>query len=511
MGQIKYYRSNIKQQIHSLECKTKYFYLKNINISRYGLCQAEGELLAEIANYYYQNYLLDMPENFFSISLYESLQINKKQNLSTLAKKIVTIPAFSHYELEIYRLYGLKALQNYRLLNILDHVAYQNAEIDLTLLAKIINITPKSIRQRLYPFSKLGLTFPILYVSHKYCSHPFAFRYSKALKDFFINNCNKQKILQNLLIPQTEWSYLLFNFFQFSYQHLLLSPLPAPLLEEIASLKDHIMKTSRYDEYSKLYPPIATSDNKGTNIFDIFYNILKYYFSFSNALIGDYINLLKNEASNSNKNRKNGEIFYYAVSENTISGVPLTETEFVRVKLTIRTEDDNQPESAYNTNIRKWNKVSRYSIQAQNQNANLSQYDLAYLLGSSVGVIKQLLKTHKGLLIPTRGNIHDIGPGITHAEKIIKLYLQGFTETEIKFKTAHSYESIEKYLKNFTKIVGLTDLGLNMNQIRMSAKISFPLVSRFHEIYKKHNTPDYSWILAKIRNNFNSNIKKNYR
>ena len=132
-------------------------------------------------------------------------------------------------------------------------------------------------------------------------------------------------------------------------------------------------------------------------------------------------------------------------------------------------------------------------------------------MGSSVGVIKQLLKIHKSTLIPTRGNIHDIGPGISHAENIIKLYLQGYTETEIKFKTGHCYESIENYLKNFTKVVGLTDLGLNLNQIRMSARISAHLALKFNEIYKKFNKPSYGWILAKIRNNFNCTIKKNYK
>lgn len=508
MGKIRYYKSNIKQQIHSIECKTKYFYLKNINISRYGLCLAEAELLAEIANHYYQHYLLERPENLFSISLYENLQITKRQNLQSLTKKIVTIPAFSHYELEMYRFYGLKALQTYRILNMLDHVAYQNAGIDLNLLAKIVNITPKAIRERLTPFFEMGLTFPLLYIVHNY-PNTFLFRYSKALKDFFINNHDKKEVLSNLLISKGEWSYLLFNFFQFSYQHLVPPSFPKPFLEEISSLKDTIMGTSRYDEYSKLYPPIKTLDNEATNILNSFCCILKNYFSFSHALIADYTNFLKTEAMSSNNMRKNGEVIYYAVSENTRSGTPLTETEFVAVKLTMWAEDDKNPQSAYSTKTRKWNKALRYALQAQNQNAHLSQYDLAYLLGSSVGVIKQLMKIHKSILIPTRGNIHDIGPGISHAENIIKLYLQGFTETEIKFKTGHCYESIENYLRNFTKVVGLTDLGLNVNQIRMSAKISSHLAQKFYRIYKDYDTPAYGWILAKIRNNFNCTIKKN--
>jgi hypothetical protein len=129
-------------------------------------------------------------------------------------------------------------------------------------------------------------------------------------------------------------------------------------------------------------------------------------------------------------------------------------------------------------------------------------------LGVSISVIKDLMKKHEDKVIPTRGNIQDIGPGISHAEKIIKLYLEGYTETEIKLKTGHSYQSIENYLKKFTKVVGLIDLGLNLNQIRMSAKMTYNLAAKFREIYEKYNTEQYGWILAKIRNNFNQTVKK---
>ena len=162
MGRPKYFRTNIKDQINSLQYKSKYFYLKNINISRYGLCLAEAELLAEIANDYYQNELLEIAENCFTISLYQNFHSNKKQNLRSLPRKTVTIPAFSHYELDIYLQYGLKALQNHRIVNILDSIAFQNSKIDINLLAKIVNITPKSIRERLIPFFKMGVGFPSL-------------------------------------------------------------------------------------------------------------------------------------------------------------------------------------------------------------------------------------------------------------------------------------------------------------------------------------------------------------
>jgi hypothetical protein len=506
-------------------------------MSRYGLCIAEAELLAEIANDYYQNVLLEIPENCFSISLYQNFHSNKKQNLQLLPRKTVTIPAFSHYELDIYLQCGLKALQNHRIVNILDSIAFQNSKIDINLLAKIVNITPKSIRERLIPFFKMGVRFPSLtYLSDKWLTFTKTpvFRYSKALKDFFIENKNEKEIMEKLLISKMEWCGLLFNFFQFSYgqKSFAFAHLPGPLSAEISALTNDIIATSRYTEYSRLYPRINTQKDTGTGTstafdFDtetdgserkeVFYNILKHYFSFSNALICDYLSFLHKEASQSNKNRKDGEIIYYAISQNTISGTPLSNSEMVPIKLTIFSSDDTSPDSPYHTNTRKWNKAQRYAIQAQSQKATLSQYDLAFLLGVSISVVKNLMKKHSDsdsyinnvTPIPTRGNMHDIGPGISHAEKIIKLYLEGHTETEIKFKTAHSYESIENYLRKFTKVVGLTDMGLNLNQIRMSAKMTYNLAAKFREIYEKYNTEEYGWIMAKIRNNFSQTVKAN--
>jgi hypothetical protein len=386
MGRPKYFRTNIKDQIHSLQYKNKYFYFKNINISRYGLCIAEAELLAEIANDYYQNVLLEIPENCFTIPLYQNFHSNKKQNLQSLPRKTVTIPAFSHYELDIYLQYGLKALQNHRIVNILDSIAFQNSKIDINLLAKIVNITPKSIRERLIPFSKMGVGFPSLtYLSDKWFTFTKTpvFRYAKALKDFFIENKNQEEIMEKLLISKMEWCGLLFNFFQFSYDQkpftqLHLPHLPAPLTGEISTLTKDIIATSRYTEYSRLYPRInihniqngtetemetetetetdtgmapdfdtAVDKSDRSDREDAFYNVLKYYFSFSNALICDYLSFLHKEALQTNKNRKDGEIIYYAVSQDTISGTPLSNSEMVPIKLTIFSSDDTSPDSRF--------------------------------------------------------------------------------------------------------------------------------------------------------------------
>lgn len=509
MGRLKQHKFNIKQYIHSIEHKTKYRYILKVNINRYGLCLAEAELLANIADSLYQNHLLDIPESHFQVSVYDEFASKKKCHLTKLGRKSVYIPAFCNFELELYSDRGLKALQNCRILNMLDSIAYQNALIDISLLAKIVNITPKSIRERLTPFLETGIKVPLTFLSSKWTESPTSFRYSRALHDFFIEGKPELEVLGNLLISRSEWSNLLFQFFQFSYGDPVGFAPFTPVFDEISPLHADLIKSSTYRESSKLYPPLKLV--KETNQKNLFMSILKSYFSFSNALVSDYMKFLEREAEVSNKQRLPGEIVYYAISDDVASGTPLSHSDTTPVKLLYWADDDLAPDSPYNTSTRKWNKAVRYSIQAQDQKALLSQYDLAFLLGVSVAVIKDLMSKNDSVIIPTRGNVQDIGPGISHAEKIIKLYLEGYTESEIKFKTTHSYESIENYLKGFTKVVGLTDMGFNLNQIRMTAKITINLASKFLEIYRKYDTTDYEWVLSMIRGRFHGRIKKSLR
>ena len=504
MGRIRYHRSNINQQIHSIEFKTKYYYLKHINITRYGLCVAEAELLAEIANNYYQQFLLKVPENCYYISVLQKTPSNKKISISSIPEKIVYIPAYSHYELSIYRRYGLKSLQNYRILNILEYISFQNAAINVSTLAKIVNITPKSIRERLVPFIKKGIIFPLLFkVNNNSNKTMFQYRSSLSLIDFFLNCIDEEKICATYLLSEKEWHTLLFHFIHYTYDTSFIKPIYYASFQEISPMKKDIVKSKQYQQYAKVYPKLPLSISNDTPPeSNSFYHVLKNYFCFSNALISNYLSFLEKESKRSQNTRKEGDVIYYSVRDSTTSGTSLQKTEFLPIRLTIWSQEDTIS-SPYKTNLLKWNKMQRYSIQAKNQNTNLSQYDLAYLLGVSIGVIKKLMKKYSDKHIPTRGNMHDIGPGISHNETIIKLYLDGYTETEIKFKTGHSYESIENYLKKFIKVVGLTDLGLHLNQIRMAAKMSYSIALKFYKIYEKYNTSEYQWILAKIRKNFN--------
>lgn len=83
------------------------------------------------------------------------------------------------------------------------------------------------------------------------------------------------------------------------------------------------------------------------------------------------------------------------------------------------------------------------------------------------------------MVVPTRGVVADMGPALSHADKIIRLYMDGSTETEIVRRTGHSYESVESYLLDFAKVTYLLERGLPVPAIRKVMGCSRRLVEKY--------------------------------
>ena len=75
-------------------------------------------------------------------------------------------------------------------------------------------------------------------------------------------------------------------------------------------------------------------------------------------------------------------------------------------------------------------KILRMASEALDQDGLLTQEDLAVLLCSSRRTIRRDVKELKQQVIdvPTRGTLQDIGPGVTHKSKVVKMWLEGIPD-----------------------------------------------------------------------------------
>jgi hypothetical protein len=130
------------------------------------------------------------------------------------------------------------------------------------------------------------------------------------------------------------------------------------------------------------------------------------------------------------------------------------------------------------TSLRK-KRLTRWVNEAFDQGALLTQLDLSILLRVCDAVVSKYVKEiqGEGILLPTRGNVHDLCGAITHKREIITLYLEGYLTPEIAVKTNHSKESVDRYIKDYHRVEtlwkhGITDLDQISQLSRLSKRVA---------------------------------------
>ncbi len=89
-----------------------------------------------------------------------------------------------------------------------------------------------------------------------------------------------------------------------------------------------------------------------------------------------------------------------------------------------------------------------------------------------------------GTIIPSRGNLMDIGPGTSYKTRILDIYLSGDDHIDIKRKTRHSNEAIMRYIKSFARFVILYE-DCFMDQFRMLTGYSPKLLNEYEKLLCK--------------------------
>ena len=134
----------------------------------------------------------------------------------------------------------------------------------------------------------------------------------------------------------------------------------------------------------------------------------------------------------------------------------MAQTKLLPVVLDIINDSDLEDikHSLHHREIRM-KKIERWTQQAYDQGALLSQLDLAVLLNVSEMTAGQYTREYESLYsrpLPTRGNIQLIGSGQTHKQEIIALYLKGYLAPSIATKTKHSRDAVERYIRDFEAV-----------------------------------------------------------
>jgi len=120
-----------------------------------------------------------------------------------------------------------------------------------------------------------------------------------------------------------------------------------------------------------------------------------------------------------------GQIVFHAASASEPPGKRISEIKTVPIHLTFHDRTDILVLSDEGTSALRKHEVIRMANEALDQGGLLTQEDLAVLLCSSRRTIRRDIKELKGqgIEVPTRGTLQDIGPGVTHKSKVVKMWI----------------------------------------------------------------------------------------
>lgn len=194
-----------------------------------------------------------------------------------------------------------------------------------------------------------------------------------------------------------------------------------------------------------------------------------------------------------------GRMRYTCVAASEGAGKPIELCQKTVVVLTMLDADDL---TAGDPRRLRQSRIVRLVEEARDQGGLLSQEDLARLLGCDTRTIRRdvrELRRRHGLHVATRGQQKDIGPGLTHRNVAVRLWLEGKEPLEVARRIHHSLRSVERYIGHFCRVVFLLWKGLNTFQIALAVGISTSSTQRYIDLYHRvHRTARYRRRLGEV-------------
>ena len=195
------------------------------------------------------------------------------------------------------------------------------------------------------------------------------------------------------------------------------------------------------------------------------------------------------------------QIVFNSIAATVPPGVSSKEARAVPVKLTILDTDDIKVASASSIREMIKSRIVRIVEEAFEQGGALTQADVALILGISPRSVVRYVNEiqEEGIYLHTRGNIRDIGPGISHKTKIVELYLKNYEYCDIERRTKHSASAIMRYIKEFSRVFILKEQGHSFNEMRVLTDISEKLLQEYLDLIERYNGEEYQDRLEQIR------------
>lgn len=169
-------------------------------------------------------------------------------------------------------------------------------------------------------------------------------------------------------------------------------------------------------------------------------------------------------------------------------GLSMKDTKTKPVVLTLISKEDieHRKDGMKAREVRKLVTERLYN-EAIDQGVTMNHVDGSLLIGyspSTIGKYIKELEAEKNIQIPDRGKIHDLGSGVTHKKEIVRYMLQHYTQPEIKRRTHHSGEAVDRYLRDYNRVKVLRGKH-TPEEIAFATGLSISLVKEYLDLIEE--------------------------
>lgn len=220
----------------------------------------------------------------------------------------------------------------------------------------------------------------------------------------------------------------------------------------------------------------------------------------SRALVRRIGEFLETYVSDRPGTRGQGQISYPAVAVGEPAGKPIRYCLTLPVSLTLVHPSDAEVLHSKGSPALRRVRLARLCAESYRQGAVLSYEDLSLFLAVDQSTVRRLVSqcVDEGDRPPTRGLIQDIGPTISHKERVIRQYFRGVLPGGIAASTGHSLGCVERYLADFGRVVVLRDQRLAPEIISRITKLSASLVKKYLKLASEYDREEHRCVFERL-------------
>jgi len=518
MGRPVFYRQRIRNQAASVQAKSLLTHLASEIRARREISPEEAWLVALDAIRFLNEGLLELAPGQVELPCIDGLDSHFRQARRDQPEKLVKLTVVAEEDAGLVEEFGTRVMQQGRLARVIEEAYAKEVLLDGQRLCLLLPLTLVALRERLKPLWQQGVMLPLAGLTRATREQMRAPRAVLAVERY-LRGEDLSTIRRELAVSWVQWKRW-WRGFQDAAAQVGEAPealslhigFPAELIagwqELLSKYRDHPASKERLGNPVAVKQATALIDEE-----DRLRQQLLNEHGYTPAEARSFMQELRDLAVRlKNLDRRSGQIIAFGVAADEPPGRSLNEARLCLVALDYITPEDWGAIKRTSPQELKWQRLEHLCTQSYEQGVALSLPDLAHLLGISTDAVQNTMKKHDKVILPTRGRVADMGSTLSHAEKIVALYMDGYTETEIKRRTGHSYNSIENYLFNFSRVICLTERGMPLPAIRQALSMSRRVVTKYLNLYERFNHPDFAFRMARVRRMVEiGNLKKNRR